>query len=56
VQQDLPGRLAPDQPGRQRDPQLAAGGLVPQPAEHPGAQHLQLSFLCGHRRYADRAL
>ena len=46
VQQDLPGRLAPHQPGRQRDPQLAAGRLVPQPAEHPGAQHLQLSL--GH--------
>jgi hypothetical protein len=46
VQQDLPGCLAPHQPGRQRDPQLAAGRLVPQPAEHPGAQHLQLRL--GH--------
>ena len=46
VQQDLPGCLAPHQPGRQRDPQLAAGSLVPQPAEHPGAQHLQLRL--GH--------
>jgi hypothetical protein len=46
VQQDLPGCLAPDQPGRQRDPQLPASRLVPQPAEHPGAQHLQLRL--GH--------
>ena len=32
VRQDLPGCLAPDQPGRQRDAQFPAGGLVPQPA------------------------
>jgi hypothetical protein len=46
VQQDLPGPLAPDQPGRQLDPQLAAGSLAAQPAEHPGPQHLELCL--GH--------
>ena len=47
MQQDLPRLLAPHQPGRQRDAQLAAGSLVPQPAEHPGAQHLELSLAHG---------
>ena len=45
--QDLPVGLAPDQPDRQAAAQLAAGGLVPDPAVQPGPQDVQLGF--GHR-------
>ena len=46
MHQDLPVGLAPDQPDRQAAAQLAAGGLVPDPAVQAGPQDMQLSF--GH--------
>src|SRR6266702_1454228 len=49
VQADLTAGLAPDQPGRQAAAQLAAGGLVLDPALQPGPQHVQLSF--GHQAF-----
>jgi hypothetical protein len=56
VEDDLPGRLAPDQPGRQAAAQLAAGGLVADPAGQPCPQHVELCLLCGLLRYADHEL
>jgi hypothetical protein len=47
IEQDLALLLAPDQPDRQRLPQLPALGLVPDPALQPGAEHVQLGL--GHR-------
>ena len=44
--EDLPVGLAPDQPDRQPAAQLAAGGLVPDPAVQPGPQDMQFAF--GH--------
>jgi hypothetical protein len=55
VEADLPVGLAPDQADRQAAAQLAAGGLVLDAAFQPGPQDMQLSFLCGPRRYADQA-
>ena len=46
MHEDLPVGLAPDQPDRQPAAQLAAGGLVPDPAVQPGPQDMQLHF--GH--------
>ena len=40
--EDLPVSLAPDQPDGQAAAQLAAGGLVPDPAVQPGPQHMEL--------------
>src|SRR5439155_406255 len=53
--EDLPVGLAPDQADGQPAAQLAAGGLVPDPPVKPGPQDMELSFLCGLRRYADHA-
>jgi hypothetical protein len=46
VDQDLPVRFSPDQADGQPAAQLAAGGLVPDPAVQPGPQDMQLHF--GH--------
>jgi hypothetical protein len=56
MHQDLPVGLAPDQADGQAAAQLAAGGLVPDRAVQPGPQDMELTFLCGLRRYADHAL
>jgi hypothetical protein len=45
VQTHLAGALAPDQPDRQRPLELAAGGLVADPAVEPGPQDMQFGFL-----------
>ena len=47
--EDLSVGLAPDQPDGQAAAQLAAGGLVADPAVQPGAEHVQLSF--GHNAF-----
>jgi hypothetical protein len=44
VQPHLAGLLAPHQGDRQRTAQLAAGGLVSDPAVQAGAQHMQLGL------------
>jgi hypothetical protein len=54
--EDFPVFLAPDQAGGQGAAQFAAGGLVPDPAVEAGAQDVELAFLCGLLRYADREL
>ena len=46
MQQDLPVALAPDQADGQAAAQLAAGGLVPDPAVQAGPQDMQLGL--GH--------
>jgi hypothetical protein len=55
VEDDVPGGVV-DQPDGQRGDELAAAGLGHDPAAQPGPDEVELSLLCGLRRYADHAL